>query len=218
GGTLDPMVTSYKYGDAITLATPTKPGFTFGGWYSNSSYRTTSSKINATDTGDKNFYAKWTSSAPTIEFGSVGEDGKTVNAYFSSSKETDVIIGVLYDGTAVKEIKTAAATATNWAANTVYAKDIKFDNNVNNYDLKLFLWDGIGTAKPLAATPGKHKKAANYRQIWTRSVRVHIFCDFFKFKRLFQNLVVRKPKLFSCNQPVQLLALCFNFCHYNPPS
>ena len=161
GGTLDPMVTSYKYGDAITLATPTKPGFTFGGWYSNSSYRTTSSKINATDTGDKNFYAKWTSSAPTIEFGSVGEDGKTVNAYFSSSKETDVIIGVLYDGTAVKEIKTAVATATNWAANTVYAKDIKFDNNVNNYDLKLFLWDGIGTAKPLAATPGIHKKAAN---------------------------------------------------------
>ena len=40
-------------------------------------------------------------------------------------------------------------------------RENRTDNNVNNYDLKLFLWDGIGTAKPLAAIPGIHKKAAN---------------------------------------------------------
>ena len=159
GGTVSQDVTSYSYGTAVTLPTPTKTGYTFDGWYSNSSYRTKASRIAATDTGDKNFYAKWTTTVPTIEFGSVGEDGKTVNAYFSSSKETDVIIGVLYDGTAVKEIKTAVATATNWAANTVYAKDIKFDNNVNNYDLKLFLWDSVSGIKPIAQTPAVRNKA-----------------------------------------------------------
>lgn len=159
GGAVATPITSYTYGNAVTLPTPTKAGYTFDGWYSNSTYRTKSSAISAAAMGDKTFYAKWTTSAPTIEFGSVGEDGKKATVYFSADKNTDIIIGVLYDNGAVKEIKTSDTSATNFAANTVYSKDIVFENNVNDYDLKLFLWDSISGAKPLAVVPGTHNKA-----------------------------------------------------------
>lgn len=45
---------------AITLQTPTKDGYIFGGWYSDSGLSTPVSTIPAGSTGNKTFYAKWT--------------------------------------------------------------------------------------------------------------------------------------------------------------
>jgi uncharacterized repeat protein (TIGR02543 family) len=45
----------------ITLAAPTRPGYTFVGWYTDDSFTTAGSVIPTGNTGNKIFYAKWLS-------------------------------------------------------------------------------------------------------------------------------------------------------------
>lgn len=61
GGVLDgPDVTSYTPGTAVDLPTATHVGCTFGGWYDNPGLSGSPvTRIEATDTGDKVFYARW---------------------------------------------------------------------------------------------------------------------------------------------------------------
>ncbi len=63
-------VTSYVYGIGATLPTDvTKAGYTFGGWYTNSSLTGSAvTKIGETETGNKTFYAKWTIKKYTVTF------------------------------------------------------------------------------------------------------------------------------------------------------
>ncbi len=60
--------TSYTYGTGLTLPTPTKTGYTFGGWYTSSGLTgTAATSISSTTTGDKKYWAKWTDNiAPVI--------------------------------------------------------------------------------------------------------------------------------------------------------
>jgi uncharacterized repeat protein (TIGR02543 family) len=49
----------------LTLAAPTRAGYTFEGWYTNSGFTgTVVTQIPAGSTGDKTFYAKWTAAGP----------------------------------------------------------------------------------------------------------------------------------------------------------
>lgn len=48
----------YKTGDVVEFKTPTKSGYTFKGWYLDSSFNTPKSKIE-NEIGDKKVYAKW---------------------------------------------------------------------------------------------------------------------------------------------------------------
>ncbi|MBP5582750.1 MAG: InlB B-repeat-containing protein, partial [Bacteroidales bacterium] len=52
---------TYTYGgDTVVLPTPTRDGYTFGGWFSNSSYLGSPIlKVLPSETGDKEFWAKW---------------------------------------------------------------------------------------------------------------------------------------------------------------
>ena len=61
---------TYTYGTAVTLADLSKTGYTFGGWFTDSSCSDGSkvSEITATDIGDKIFYAKWTANTYTVTF------------------------------------------------------------------------------------------------------------------------------------------------------
>ncbi|MBO7125229.1 MAG: ribosomal protein L7/L12, partial [Bacteroidales bacterium] len=53
-------VSSYRYGDEVVLATPTRAGYTFAGWYNNSNLVGTEfSEIESTEFGNKEFWAKW---------------------------------------------------------------------------------------------------------------------------------------------------------------
>lgn len=63
-------VTSYSYGVGATLPTNvTKTGYTFGGWFTNSSFTGTAvTKISTSDTGNKTYYAKWTVINYTISY------------------------------------------------------------------------------------------------------------------------------------------------------
>lgn len=52
---------TYTTGDEITLENPTKPGYTFEGWYLDENFKTPAEEpqITADTTGDITFYAKW---------------------------------------------------------------------------------------------------------------------------------------------------------------
>ena len=63
-------VTKYTYGTAVTLPTPTREGYNFGGWYDNKDFTGNAiTAITATTTGNQEFWAKWTeipATPPTI--------------------------------------------------------------------------------------------------------------------------------------------------------
>ena len=53
-------VTTYNYGDELTLPVPTREGYTFGGWYNNSNLVGMAfTAISSDDYGNKEFWAKW---------------------------------------------------------------------------------------------------------------------------------------------------------------
>ena len=60
---------TYTKSDAITLANPTRDGYTFGGWYDNASFSGSDiTNIPVGSTGDKQFYAKWTAETYNISY------------------------------------------------------------------------------------------------------------------------------------------------------
>ena len=61
--------TSYTYGTGLTLPTPTRTGYTFGGWYTSSGLTgTAATSISSTTTGNKTYYAKWTANTYTVTY------------------------------------------------------------------------------------------------------------------------------------------------------
>ena len=74
----------YTYGTAVTLADPTRTGYTFGGWFTNSDFSGTAvTEIPADATEAKTFYAKWTANKYDVTFdlnyeGAVTPESKTV--------------------------------------------------------------------------------------------------------------------------------------------
>ena len=65
---------TYIFGTAVALADLIRDGYTFGGWFTDSSYSDGSkvSEITATDIEDKIFYAKWTANTYTVAFDATG--------------------------------------------------------------------------------------------------------------------------------------------------
>ena len=81
GGSL-PSNAPLKYGtgETFTLPTPTRSGYVFSGWYTNSSFSGSPvTQITGGDTGDKTFYAKWSfavsAAANNAAYGSVTGGG-----------------------------------------------------------------------------------------------------------------------------------------------
>ena len=75
GGTINSgNVTSYTYSTTTTLpSNVTKTGYTFGGWYDNSSFSGSAViSIGTTAMGAKTYYAKWTPNTYTITFDAQG--------------------------------------------------------------------------------------------------------------------------------------------------
>ncbi len=71
GGTIanENSYKNYTYGTGLTLPTPARTGYTFGGWYANSSFsKTAVTKVTAAETGAKTYYAKWTADSYTITY------------------------------------------------------------------------------------------------------------------------------------------------------
>ncbi|GMO28330.1 MAG: hypothetical protein Pg6A_16200 [Termitinemataceae bacterium] len=81
--------------NTITLQTPTKAGYTFGGWFSNASFTGAAvTQIAKGSTGDKTLYAKWESTIPIADANSadlmVKFSVKSAGYALSSISTTDV--------------------------------------------------------------------------------------------------------------------------------
>ena len=72
----------YTYGTAVTLAPATRTGYTFGGWYEDSSFNGEQVKEIAADaTGNKTLYAKWTPIPYTVSWEA---NGGTLNGSYTN--------------------------------------------------------------------------------------------------------------------------------------
>ena len=58
----------YNIEQSVSLSDPTRPGYKFEGWYSDSSFKKACSSISAGSMGEKTFYAKWTAIGYTITY------------------------------------------------------------------------------------------------------------------------------------------------------
>lgn len=56
--------TTYTYGVGSPLANPTKSGYNFSGWFSDSEFTNNVTEVNITDVGNKTLWAKWTKQEP----------------------------------------------------------------------------------------------------------------------------------------------------------
>ena len=130
---------TYTYGgDTVVLLTPTREGYTFGGWFSNSSYLGSPvQKVFPYETGDKEFWAKWNVNSYSITFEANGgtiNSGNVKNYVYGTTVvlPSDVVkTGYTFDGWydndefSGEQINTIGATETgnkiyyaNWIVNT----------------------------------------------------------------------------------------------------
>ena len=80
GGKAPSNPTSYTVTTAtINLKNPTKTGYTFKGWYSDSKFKKKVTSIKKGSTGNKTLYAKWEANSYTIKFDANGGKGKMSN-------------------------------------------------------------------------------------------------------------------------------------------
>ena len=88
GGTqqVDPVpATTYTVTDAVTLPTPTKSGYVFGGWYTDEELTTPAANITAGTTGNKEYWARWLEDA-------------TYTVYFYNKDKWDTPKAYLWNG------------------------------------------------------------------------------------------------------------------------
>lgn len=69
--------TEYIYGYSMTLANPTRKGYTFAGWYTDEALTKPVTELASTDTGAKKFYAKWNTNTYTLSVIDGTFDGKS---------------------------------------------------------------------------------------------------------------------------------------------
>ena len=110
--------------DAITLADPSKSGYSFGGWYSDSSFGTKITSIAAGSSGNKVLYAKWLVGGTVTASISIPTDGTvtlpTVAANLTVAKGSSLTVAVsetvgatyswYLDGNVITGISTKTAT------------------------------------------------------------------------------------------------------------
>ena len=89
GGTIEgtPQA-SYNYGETVALPTASREGYTFAGWYDNSNFEGAKvSSIAETETGDKEYWAKWivkTYGVTLVENGGTINSGNVTNYVFGN--------------------------------------------------------------------------------------------------------------------------------------
>jgi uncharacterized repeat protein (TIGR02543 family) len=110
GGTNDennPLSSTIE-SEPITLADPTKTGYTFGGWYTESTFDTRVTEITQGSTGNKEFWAKWELAEYTITY----HDGEDIVALSPSTYK--YTIGATIDATLTR----AGYTFAGWYDNS----------------------------------------------------------------------------------------------------
>ena len=79
---------SYIEGGSLTLAEPSREGYTFGGWFENAALTKETTGISEDDRGDKTFYAKWNPITYRITYDTAGgiNNSKNKTSYTIETK------------------------------------------------------------------------------------------------------------------------------------
>ena len=159
-------ITSYTYGKGVVLPTDvTRDGYTFCGWYDNSSLTGTAvTAISSSETGDKTYYAKWEQNAPeeyTITFvnydGSVLQSGNvtagTMPVYSGEIPERAADSGYSYTFSGWSPALSAVSGNTTYTAQftgtpRVYSIRYNTDGGTINSGVVTSYTYGIGAALP----------------------------------------------------------------------
>ncbi len=125
--------TSYVYGAGLTLPTPTRTNYTFGGWYENSNCTGTKvTSISTTATGNKTYYAKWTANSYTITYnknsGTIANESNYTSYTYGTglTLPTPTRTGYTFDGwytaSSFSGSKVTSISITDYGNKTYYAK------------------------------------------------------------------------------------------------
>jgi len=150
----------YTYGVGLTLpTTPTKAGHTFAGWYDNASFTGTAvTAITATDTGTKEYWAKWTPNSYDITYENLyGASNTNPDAYIYGTGVTSFAnpgtrIGYTFNGwydaaTGGNQVTSIGITATG--NKTLYARW-----TANSYDITYNNLNGASNSNPATYSYG----------------------------------------------------------------
>ena len=146
GGTNSSKNPSYYYvnSSTITLQTPIREGYTFAGWYKESTYNTKVTSITKGSTGNITLYAKWDANTYTIVF-----NGNSATSGTMSSL-TDRKYGTTYTLTS-NAYKKTGYKFIGWntesdGSGTIYADKANIKNltSTNGKTIKLYaMWEEI---------------------------------------------------------------------------
>ena len=105
----------YTAGRSYSLGTPTKTGYDFGGWYTNSSLTNKLTSITSTTTGNLTLYAKWTAKTYTITLQTAGTiSSKSYKVTYGSTYTLPVptMSGYTFLGWKLSDAKSTSTTIT----------------------------------------------------------------------------------------------------------
>ncbi len=85
--------------ETITLADPTKTGYTFGGWYSEAAFTNKVTQIAKGSTGNKMLYAKWTPIKYTIKYNAAGGTGTVADTVCTYDADCTIAANGFTNGT-----------------------------------------------------------------------------------------------------------------------
>ena len=92
GGTNGANPSEYTIEHSIVLNSPSRTGYTFEGWYSDSAFNNKETVINAGTTGSKTLYAKWTPNNNIVRFNSNGGSGTMSNLTIATDSSASLTV------------------------------------------------------------------------------------------------------------------------------
>lgn len=149
----------------ITLPTPEKAGYVFGGWYEKSDFSGSKiEKIRKGSTGDKKFYAKWTIDTPPTDVADLkAESGRNeiILSWKNPLDEDFVKVVIAYEGRSVEASKAEGEmkriTGITNGRHTFTVKAYDAGGNASG-GVSVYAWKGAGE---MLGTPAdasqKHK-------------------------------------------------------------
>ena len=135
----------------ITLPTPEKAGYVFGGWYEKSDFSGSKiEKIRKGSTGDKKFYAKWTIDTPPTDVADLkAESGRNeiILSWKNPLDEDFVKVVIAYEGRSVEASKAEGEmkriTGITNGRHTFTVKAYDAGGNASG-GVSVYAWKGAG--------------------------------------------------------------------------
>lgn len=122
----------------ITLAEPTRAGYTFNGWFSDKSFQNASNTIPSGSTGNKTFYASWSANENTLHFNVNGGSGSIADMKIKTDASA-----TLTKNTLTREGYTFAGWATIANGSADYEDEATYTMGSNSEYTLYAVWEII---------------------------------------------------------------------------